>query len=68
MMSFTPLARCMVLFLLTMLSLPLQAQDLEPRRWSHLPIGLDALVHLGTGYTNGDILFDPVLQDRGCQL
>ena len=38
----------------------LAAQDLEPRRWSHLPMDLNVL-GLATGWTNGDILFDPVL-------
>ncbi len=36
------------------------AQDLEPRRWSHLPTGLN-VIGVGTGWTDGDILFDPVL-------
>jgi hypothetical protein len=38
-------------------------QDLEPRRWSHMPTGLN---FLGTAvaYTEGDIFFDPVLQVR----
>jgi len=36
------------------------AQDLEPRRWSHLPMGLNVLGAAG-GWTNGDILFDPAL-------
>jgi hypothetical protein len=37
-----------------------QAQDLEPRRWSHLPTGLNVL-GVATGWTDGDIAFDPVL-------
>ena len=36
------------------------AQDLEPRRWSHLPMDLNVL-GLVAGGTNGDILLDPVL-------
>ena len=39
----------------------LHAQDLEPRRWSHLPIGFNVL-GLGTGATDGEIFLDPVLQ------
>ena len=39
----------------------LDAQDLEPRRWSHLPIGLN-VVGAGTGRSEGDIFFDPVLR------
>ena len=38
----------------------LQAQDLEPRRWSHLPMGLQVF-GVTTGWTDGEILFDPVL-------
>lgn len=37
------------------------AQVLEPRRWTHLPTGLN-IVGIGTGATLGDIYFDPVLQ------
>lgn len=36
------------------------AQDLEPRRWSHLPTGLNVF-GLATGWTDGDIFFNPVL-------
>ena len=37
------------------------AQDIEPRRWSNIPLGTDIL---GVGYvhTNGKIFFDPLLQ------
>ena len=37
------------------------AQDLEPRRWSHLPTGLN-VVGVGGGRTDGDIFFDPLLR------
>jgi hypothetical protein len=37
------------------------AQDLEPRRWSHLPTGLN-IVGAGVAVTDGDIYFDPVMQ------
>lgn len=36
------------------------AQDMEPRRWTHLPIGTDVLA-VGYVYTTGDLTFDPVL-------
>jgi hypothetical protein len=38
-----------------------QGQELQPRRWSHLPMNVN---FAGGGYvhTTGDILFDPVLQ------
>ena len=37
------------------------AQDLEPRRWTTLPIGIQIL-GVGYGNTSGEIFFDPVLQ------
>jgi hypothetical protein len=46
--------------LLLLISTQIQAQDLEPRRWSHLPAGLN-VIGLATGWTDGDIFFDPVL-------
>lgn len=39
----------------------IRAQDLEPRRWSHLPTNLNVL-GLAAATTNGEILFDPVLR------
>ncbi|WP_297695916.1 transporter [uncultured Eudoraea sp.] len=35
-------------------------QDVEPRRWNSLPLGINA-VGAGYGYTSGDVFFDPVL-------
>lgn len=52
-----------VLLWLALLSLPadpVSAQDLEPRRWSHLPNDLNVF-GAGLGLTDGDISFDPVL-------
>jgi hypothetical protein len=37
------------------------AQDIEPRRWTPLPLGLNVL-GMGVVYTEGDIAFDPVLE------
>jgi hypothetical protein len=37
------------------------AQDLEPRRWSHLPIG-QTIVGVGYGYTEANVFFSPVLK------
>lgn len=54
-------ATVLVLLLLGGLFGTTQAQDLEPRRWSHLPVGLNVL-GVATGWTDGDILFDPVLR------
>ena len=54
-----------LLFILLMISIGLPeragAQDLEPRRWSHLPIGQN-VVGVGYGYTEADIFFNPVLK------
>jgi hypothetical protein len=37
------------------------AQELEPRRWSHLPVGAN-FVGVGYAYTEADILFEPTLK------
>lgn len=37
------------------------AEDLEPRRWNHLPVGLHVF-GAGYAYTEADIGFDPALQ------
>ncbi len=37
------------------------AQDLEPRRWTPIPLDLQ-VVGAGYGYSSGDIIFDPVLK------
>ena len=37
------------------------AQDFEPRRWTHLPVGTD-IVGLTYGFTTADLGFDPVLE------
>ncbi|HZE98825.1 MAG TPA: transporter [Planctomycetota bacterium] len=37
------------------------AQDLEPRRWTHLPVGTN-IVGVGYAYTSGELQFDPVLR------
>jgi len=36
------------------------AQDLEPRRWSHFPVGQN-LVSVGYGYTDANVFFSPAL-------
>jgi hypothetical protein len=38
-----------------------RAQDLEPRRWSHLPTGMN-IVAAGYAYTEADVFFSPVLK------
>jgi len=37
------------------------AQDLEPRRWTPMPLGIH-VIGAGYGYTDGDIFLDPLLQ------
>lgn len=37
------------------------AQDIEPRRWTPLPLGIH-VVGVGYGYSSGDLLLDPVLE------
>ncbi len=50
-------------WLLPWLSIPAlcRAQDLEPRRWTHLPVGTN-VVGAGYVYSTGDLIFDPVLR------
>jgi hypothetical protein len=52
--------RALFFLLLTVFCSQSMAQDLEPRRWSHLPSGLNVF-GLASGWTDGDIFFDPVL-------
>jgi len=53
--------RCIILLALMFCwSGQLSAQDLEPRRWTQMPTGLN-FAGIGIGHTEGDILFDPVL-------
>lgn len=43
-----------------------QAQDIDPRRWTHLPIGA-SFAGAGYAYTTGDITLDPVLRIQNGQ-
>ena len=43
------------------------SQDLEPRRWTSLPLGIH-IVGAGYGHTSGEIFFDPVLQAKDASL
>lgn len=66
MSTFTLLRRRATRLLLVTLAstaLPIAAlaQDLEPRRWSHLPVGMN-VAGVAYAYTDGDLSFDPVLQ------
>ncbi|MGI9241630.1 MAG: transporter [Verrucomicrobiales bacterium] len=43
------------------------AQQLEPRRWGHLPIGT-SFAGVGYAYTSGDIAFNPLLRIEDAKL
>ncbi|NKB34872.1 MAG: transporter [Pseudomonadales bacterium] len=53
--------------LLSIAAPPLDAQELEPRRWSHLPSGGNFLGG-GPAITRGDIFFDPVIRAEDAEL
>jgi len=42
-------------------------QDLEPRRWTPVPAGVE-VVGIGAGFTRGDVYFDPGLQIEDAEL
>lgn len=48
-------------FLAILVGTNIFAQDVEPRRWTPLPLGIHVL-GAGYGLTDGDIFFDPLLQ------
>jgi hypothetical protein len=52
---------CLCVFLILKLPFLCLAQELEPRRWSHLPIGTN-FVGGGYAYTEADIFSDPALR------
>ena len=52
---------CLYVFLILGLPILCFAQELEPRRWSHLPIGKN-FIGGGYAYTEADIFLDPVLR------
>jgi hypothetical protein len=53
--------------LLLYCGLIVDAQELEPRRWSHLPANIN-VVGVGYAFTRADILFDPVLEAEDVNL
>jgi hypothetical protein len=54
-------ARSLVPLLGLLCAVPCIAQDLEPRRWTHLPSGGN-FTGGAYAYTSGDIFFNPVLR------
>lgn len=59
--------RCAFVLVVISMSLPCHAQDLEPRRWSHLPTGTN-FAGVGYSYTEADIAFDPVLRIENAKM
>jgi len=59
--------RCLYVFLILSLPFLCFAQELEPRRWSHLPTGKN-FVGGGYVYTKADIFFDPVLRIEDAEM
>ena len=57
MLKKTPLIFCIS----SLLCVSLFAQDLEPRRWTVMPAGMN-VISLGYGHTSGDLFLDPVLE------
>lgn len=57
----TPLTRALRCLGIVAATASASAQDLEPRRWTHLPTGLN-VVGAGYAYADGDLFLDPVLQ------
>jgi hypothetical protein len=57
---------CFCVFLILGLPFLCLAQELEPRRWSHLPTGTN-FVGGGYTYTKADIFFDPVLRTENVE-
>lgn len=57
------IAYCFFCVVLCLYSIPsvLQAQEMEPRRWAHLPVNSD-IVGFAVAQSSGDISFDPVLK------
>ncbi len=58
---------CFCVFLILGLPFLCLAQELEPRRWSHLPTGKN-FAGGGYSYTEADIYFDPVLRIENVEM
>lgn len=53
--------RCISAFIAFVIVQTATAQDIEPRRWSHLPLGSN-FGGMAYAYTEGDIFLNPVLR------
>ncbi len=58
---------CLYVFIAIGLAIPCYAQEVEPRRWSHLPIGLN-FAGAGYAYTESDISDGPALRLEDVEL
>ncbi len=58
---------CLYVFIAIGLAIPCYAQEVEPRRWSHLPIGLN-FAGAGYAYTESDISDSPALRLEDVEL
>lgn len=63
----SPCLRAGLTLALLMLVRFAHAQDIEPRRWSHIPIGAN-FAGAAYAYTTGDIYLDPDLQLKNVQM
>ncbi len=52
---------CFYVFTALRLAVPCHAQEVETRRWSHIPVGLN-LVGVGYAYTDADVSDSPALR------
>ena len=59
--------RILVRLILLLASPALLAQDIEPRRWSHLPSNF-SVIGGGFAYTQAEVLFDPVLRIEDAEM
>ena len=62
-----PFVWCLCIFVVLGLPFLCLAQELEPRRWSHLPIGTN-FAGGGYAYTEADIFLDPVLRTENVKM
>jgi len=58
---------CLCVFLILGLPILCLSQELEPRRWSHLPAGINFLSG-GYSYTKADIFLDPALRIEDAEM
>jgi hypothetical protein len=61
-----PRLRAILILILLLATRFAKAQDIEPRRWNHLPIGSN-FAGMGYAYTTGDISLDPELRIQNGQ-